>query len=98
MPHFLFSFSPSQAGCVERVCLSVPWTQTQRTPQGGTVSPSDAAWNYLQSVAAQRDSNGQPLLVFPQGAKIDCNCLNPAGSSPNQPPTIYCIQICQPVV
>lgn len=96
MPHFCFTFEPSSAGCVERVCLFTPWAQPARAPNGSVVQPADQAWAYLQSFASQRDQNNNPSLVFSPGCKINCMCTNPGGTG--NTPNVYCIQKADPYV
>lgn len=96
MPHFAFTFEPSQAGCVERVCLFTPWDKQARAPNGAVVQPAEQAWTFLQQYAQQRDQSGNPLLTFTPGCKIGCTCINPGGQG--QQPNVYCVQKADPYV
>ncbi len=94
MPHFVFTFSGSPAGCVERICLYTPWSQPQRDQTGQVRTPEQMAWAYLLQFAAQRDQAGNPIMVLPQGAQVGCTRITDSGDKPN----VYCVQTALPQV
>ncbi len=96
MPHFVFTFEPAAAGCVERVCLFTPWTQPARGPDGGIMQPWQQAYGFLMQYAQQRDPQNNPLLVFTPGVQFKCTCITPGGAG--NTPNIYCIQKADPYI
>lgn len=97
MPDFLFKVPdnvPVPAGCVERVCIRVPWSQPQRAkdqnghfvinPQNGqfvVLGPPQLAWSWL--------SQQQGLFWVP-GVNYEFKTTNPASQC--EKPMIYCLQ------
>lgn len=96
MPHFCFTFEPSQAGCAQRVCLFSPWAQPTRGPNGQPLNPPEAAWLALQQYAQSRNSHGQPFLIIPPGVAPKVICTNPGGQGDQF--NVYCVQKADPEV
>lgn len=86
MPHYVFTFTPSVAGCVERVCLFTPWVQN---------GPA-LAWQWLQQFARTPDPSGRPVLMFAQNCNVGCTCTNPGGAG--TAPNVYCVQKAEPLI